>query len=94
MIEMMRTIFKTIAKENKGYVRNWRFVDLEKQQYLYSSDTLKMYAEHAIKFKDKENALIIAKYIKRHEAGDIKSYQSVLKLIKRTFKDIDITDFF
>jgi hypothetical protein len=92
MSSILRTIFKTIAKEKKGTVPNWRYTELDNTPFLYSSERLWLYVKHATKKKDSENAQRIVNYIKRFEANDIKSYQIILKSIKKNFKDIDITD--
>lgn len=79
------TVFKTVAETRK--LPFWRYRELDQQPMLYSSNYLKELVNGA---RDKASLARVAKYIKRHEAEGIESYQVVLKLITKVAKELTL----
>ena len=61
---------------------------------LQPSSKLMILLKDAIKYKKEENAQLILNHMKQYKVGEIDSYQVVIKLAKKTFKNLDFTDLF
>jgi hypothetical protein len=82
---VLSTVFKTVAETKK--LPLWKYRELDQQPMLYSSNYLK---ELVVNARDQASLARVAKYIKRHEAEGIESYQVVLKIITKVAKELTL----
>ena len=92
-------IFSSIAKGavksiNRNGIRQMYCDNLWDTSFLQSSNRLMILLKDAIKYKKEENAQLILNHMKHYQVSDIESYQVVIKLAKKAFKNLDFTDLF
>lgn len=89
--DLLNAPMKEITKKGLFSYRGGLF-QAQNYPYLRDPDSLWPLVNAAIKNKNKENALKIVKHIAHYNAGISKPYGIILKTIKKTFNEIDITD--
>lgn len=83
-----------IESLNRNGIRQMYYNNLFDTPMLQSSHKLTILLKDAIKHKKEENAQLILNHMKHYKVSDIESYQIVINMAKKAFKNLDYTDLF